>query len=73
MQTNGAQLPYMVKEMKNKNKNTDIKGRTKKETKALEELAIKNKIKETKNMEYNYGKFLKEAKKEQKDQDEKIE
>lgn len=61
---NGIQMPSKVKDLSKRDaQQKKAKPRSKKEQKVLEELEIKRKIKENKLMEYNYGKFLKEAKK----------
>ena len=66
---NGIQMPSRVKDLsKFDAQSKKAKPRSKKEAKILEELEIKRKIKENVLMEYNYGKFLKDANKDKKDQ-----
>jgi len=71
---NGIQMPSRVKDLsKFDAQSKKAKPRSKKEAKIQEELEIKRKIKENVLMEYNYGKFLKDANKDKKDQKKKLE
>ncbi len=57
-------MPPRVKDLsKRDTQSKKAKPRSKKEEKVLAELEVKRKIKENVLMEYNYGKFLKDAKK----------
>ena len=61
---NGIQMPPRVKDLsKREVQSKAAKPRTKKEAKVFAELEVKRKIKQNVLMEYNYGKFLKDAKK----------
>ena len=62
---NGVQNPSKVKDLTSRLAKVDkLKPRSKKEKKVWEELEIKRKAKDLKMMEYHYGKYLKDAKKE---------
>ena len=71
---NGAK--YQMKEKDYSKRDAQIskvKPRSKKEQKVLQELEVKKKIKERKLMEYNFGKYLKDAKKDVKTHEKKLE
>lgn len=70
---NGVQMPPRVKDLSKRDAQAKAaKPRSKKEAKVLEELAIKRNIKANVLMEYNYGKFLKDAKKDKAAQEKKL-